>query len=382
MDGLGAAVPAMEDSRTIDAHGLKPGYNTWVSDADSAYLQAWLGSKCAVWADIPEEYWLPEWYGKYEHPICLLVLALYGHEVSGGYWEEKSYGDVAKCGWEKIPGRRGVFMKTKENATLMIYVDDFKMACADADKDRLWAPLRQLIRLSEPQLADRYLGCYTHKFKAKLTEFAPLLSTLPAQWSRKTADGEKRAVVEPWKPADPHKIVDGLCYDMSQYLKANVIDKYCSIAGITSASLKFAPTPFLDESKDEKGMYEKDAPAAQRQSESSGTVPGHWYVDLQNEELPPVPTKSQRKQVERAAHRAAAAGKNKKPPLPGSGFTAKEVHALHTCRLPCREVHRWGRLPAFEHIFGVSSRQALVMGVCLGTVCSARALGHLGSCRY
>ena len=45
---------------------------------------------------------------------------------------------------------------------------------------------------------------------------------------------------------------------------------------------------------------------------ASGAVPGHWYVDLQNEELPPAPTKSQRKQVERAAHRAAAAGKNKK----------------------------------------------------------------------
>ena len=70
MEGLGAAVPAMEDSRTIDAHGLKPGYNTWVSDADSAYLQAWLGSKFECWAEIPEEYWLPEWHGKYEHPIC------------------------------------------------------------------------------------------------------------------------------------------------------------------------------------------------------------------------------------------------------------------------------------------------------------------------
>mgnify|MGYP000512665678 CR=1 FL=1 len=52
-------------------------------------------------------------------------------------WEEKSYGDVAKCGWEKIPGRRGVFMKVKENATLMVYVDDYKMACSDADKDKL-----------------------------------------------------------------------------------------------------------------------------------------------------------------------------------------------------------------------------------------------------
>ena len=114
MEGLGAAVPAMEDSRAIDAHGLKPGYNVWVSDADSAYLQAWLGSPVEVWAEIPEEYWLPEWKGKYYNPVCRLMLALYGHEDSGGYWEEKSFGDIVKCGWEKVPGRRGVFMKVKE----------------------------------------------------------------------------------------------------------------------------------------------------------------------------------------------------------------------------------------------------------------------------
>ncbi len=71
-------------------------------------------------------------------------------------------------------------------------------------------------------------------------------------------------------------------------------------------------------------MYETDAPAASRQSEPFGAVPGHWYVDLQTEELPPAPTKSQRKQVNRASQRAAAAGKNKKPPQPGSGFDAVE----------------------------------------------------------
>ena len=51
------------------------------------------------------------------------------------------------------------------------------------------------------------------------------------------------------------------------YLQANVVAKYCSIAGIDQKSLKFAATPFLDETKDEKGMYETDAPAASRQSE-------------------------------------------------------------------------------------------------------------------
>ena len=168
------------------------------------------------------------------------------------------------------------------------------MACSDADKDKLWEPLRKLIRLSEPQLADRYLGCYTHKFQAKLTEFSALLGTLPSQWSRKTAGGEKRAVVEPWKPADPHKVVDGICYDTSRYLQANVIAKYCSIAGIDPKSLKFAATPFLDETKDEKGMYETSAQVASRQLEPAGDVPD-------NEDPPPAPTKSQRKRVNREA---------------------------------------------------------------------------------
>ena len=53
MEGLGAAVPAMEGSRTIDAQCFQPRYSLYVSDADSAYLQAWLGSKLEVWVEIP-----------------------------------------------------------------------------------------------------------------------------------------------------------------------------------------------------------------------------------------------------------------------------------------------------------------------------------------
>ena len=69
---------------------------------------------------------------------------------------------------------------------------------------------------------------------------------------------------------------------MSQYLQANVIAKYCSIAGIDPKSLKFAATPFLDETKDEKCMYETGAQVASRQPEPAGDVAGNWYVDLLN----------------------------------------------------------------------------------------------------
>ena len=81
MEGLGAAVPAMEDSRLLDAQSLKPGWEVTCSDADSAYLQAFLNSKFPTYVEIPREYWLKEWVGKYERPMCPLVLALYGHAL-------------------------------------------------------------------------------------------------------------------------------------------------------------------------------------------------------------------------------------------------------------------------------------------------------------
>ena len=198
MEGLGAAPPAMEDSRALDAMSCQPGYVQTISDADSAYLQAWLGSKYEVWVEIPREYWLPEWEGKYERPLCLLVLALYGHEDSGGYWEEKSYGDVMACGWVKV--RRGVFYKEKENACLMIYVDDFKMVCRKEDVDILWKPIRELISLSEPKEAERYLGCHSKRFTAPVSEFAALLGNRPGLWSRiDPRTGEKRIKPDPWE---------------------------------------------------------------------------------------------------------------------------------------------------------------------------------------
>ena len=223
MEGLGAAVPAMEDSRTIDAQSLRPGYACYAADAESAYQQAWLGGKYEVWVEIPEEYWLPGWEGKYTHPCCRLILALYGHEDSGGYWEEKSYADIVRCGWERVEGRRGVFLHKPKQATLMCYVDDFKIACRVADHKELWGELGKYIRFSKIALVERYLGCYTQRFEAKLSEFAPLMRTLPCQWSRLNAKGEKRTEPEPWKPKKPDLKVTGIVYDMSQYLSLSLI---------------------------------------------------------------------------------------------------------------------------------------------------------------
>ena len=216
MEGLGAAPPAMEDSRALDAKSCQPGYCQTVADAESAYLQAYLGSKVEVWVEIPYEYWLPEWIGVYTRPVCLLVLALYGHEDSGGYWEEKSYNDVMACGWVKV--RRGVFYKKEEDAFLMIYVDDFKMVSKVTDVDKLWAPLRERITLGQPTEAERFLGCHSKRFTAKVSEFAHVLGNAPGYWSRiDPRTGVKRVSADPWKPKDPDRLVTGIEYDMSEY---------------------------------------------------------------------------------------------------------------------------------------------------------------------
>ena len=91
MEGLGAAVPAMEDSRMIDASSVRERCGLNVSDADSAFLQSYLGriGGTQTYVELLEDYWLPEWHGVYTNPCCLLVLSLYGHEDGGGFWKEK-----------------------------------------------------------------------------------------------------------------------------------------------------------------------------------------------------------------------------------------------------------------------------------------------------
>ena len=90
-EGLGAAMPDMADSRFLDAQSMQEGWEITTADAESAYLQAYLGGKHEVWVEVPYEYWEPSWKAKYAFGtalVCRLILALYGHVDSGGFWEE------------------------------------------------------------------------------------------------------------------------------------------------------------------------------------------------------------------------------------------------------------------------------------------------------
>ena len=92
------------------------------------------------------------------------------------------------------------------------------MVCRKEDVDFLWKPIRELISLSEPKEAERYLGCHSKRFTAPVSEFAALLGNRPGLWSRiDPRTDEKRIKPDPWKPKDPNKIVTGIEYDMSEY---------------------------------------------------------------------------------------------------------------------------------------------------------------------
>ena len=260
MEGLGSAPPAMSDARAIQACALFPDYCHMISDADAAYLQTWLKALIDTWAVIPREFWPKEWIGKYVRamlppdPCPLRLHGFWGVLGSKKRTVKLRTLDGPTCLAAGVPSTNKVLT---EIAFLMIYVDDFLMACHKKDVDKLWDPIRTRIRLAKPEPADRFLGCYTRRFEAPVTEFKDILSILPSQWTRLDENGEKRTAPIPWKPKDPKKVVQCFEYDMATYFEG-VVDKYCMIKGIAREKLGTAPTPFVDESKDPSGVEHPD----------------------------------------------------------------------------------------------------------------------------
>ncbi len=107
----------------------------------------------------------------------------------------------------------------------------------------------------------------------------------------------------------------GLEYEMRTYFDALVI-RYCEIAGIDRISLKFAPTPFIDEAKDPSGVVAQE-PKMGGSSSGRQTVADPELPEEATLEGPAARTRLQRKQNRTAT---LAAAKNKAKPKAGSGF--------------------------------------------------------------
>ena len=66
MEGLGSALPAMENSRALGVKNLQLGHAQFGFDAETAYLQTWLSSDDAACVHPLREFWPAEWKHKYK----------------------------------------------------------------------------------------------------------------------------------------------------------------------------------------------------------------------------------------------------------------------------------------------------------------------------
>ena len=94
-----------------------------------------------------------------------LILSLYGHTQSGGYWEDHCDKHLLNIGFEKMEEWFSTYWHEELSVMLIVYVDDFKMAGPKAAVDEAWRLLRtktsttEALILDEPTKLTRFLGC-------------------------------------------------------------------------------------------------------------------------------------------------------------------------------------------------------------------------------
>jgi hypothetical protein len=152
-----ASCPAsMEASRAADAFGMLPGHDIEIADGESAYTQAKLGGDL-TYIRIPKGRWPDGWEKKYTDPVVPLVLALYGHPDAGGFWELHSEKSLLEVGFERAaPEWKSVFRHANLDLSLVIYVDDFKLAGPTAKLADGWCLIKVHVKIEDPTPAGKY----------------------------------------------------------------------------------------------------------------------------------------------------------------------------------------------------------------------------------
>ena len=110
----------IEASKMIDAISLLPDCSGSQADAVSAYTQAKLYgdgrvTKIDTWVELPREQWPKEWVGQRKRPVVPLRLALYGHPLSGYFWEQHCTKSLMDVGFEPLEAICA-FMCTKNSS--------------------------------------------------------------------------------------------------------------------------------------------------------------------------------------------------------------------------------------------------------------------------
>jgi len=207
----------MEAAKAVDAYGLFPGHEEQQGDAEQAYTQSKLGGT-ETWIRLPRDQ-LPKKWQHMKDPVCPLVLALYGHPDSGGYWEKHCEKHLRSVGFTPIADWRSVFFHDKLKLLLAVYVDDFKMAGPKVNMKQGWDLIQAGIKMDTPAAVGKYLGC-----------------------DHKIATAWIKAGGNPMQPDDDGDIeVIVMEYDMEQFLK-QCVERYQELAGARGANLQRVAT--------------------------------------------------------------------------------------------------------------------------------------------
>ena len=137
---------------------------------------------------------------------------------------------------------------------LVVYVDDFKLSGPKSNLSKGWQLIRSKIKMEDAAPIKRYLGCEHVTFQYSVSgQFDPR-----SAWTKKEAP--KKGFPELLFGPDQLSVAEaskGSCnvrmikYDMRAFME-QCVQRYKDLCGSKyKASLRYADTPFLDESRPE-----------------------------------------------------------------------------------------------------------------------------------
>ncbi len=98
-----------------------------------------------TWVSLLEDRWPEEWKEKgIKNPVAPLVMSLYGHPDSGGYWERHCDKHLRSVGFQPVSEVwASCYWHQKLELYLVVYVDDFKLAGKAGNIEAGWELIRK-----------------------------------------------------------------------------------------------------------------------------------------------------------------------------------------------------------------------------------------------
>ena len=278
LQDMGSAPASMASGKFSDFLGLLPGWRLMQADAVRAYTQALLRGT-TTWIRLLHDQWPKHWHGM-KDPVCRLRLALYGHPDAGTCWEKHCEERLATAGLRPVPNWSGCFVHQSLHAFLTVYVDDFKLACAERHADAVWKAIKAQLQLEPPTPLDRYLGCAHIENGGCLKD--------PTKTPGKTLPRLSECFRGDNSLPSKHR-VRTLRYDMVSFVD-QCVEAYTTLAGPNAKPLQKVATPFLDKHGvgparrgthrhlEERGVEDPYEDPVRGKNGSTGHTPGHLHA--------------------------------------------------------------------------------------------------------